>query len=536
MSSLHDAIIIGTGVGGLTAGLALQRGGHSVLLLEAGKAFGGMINPFARKGYEFDVGYHYVGEAGPGQYLRRVLDSLGLEELEFRELAPECFDRYVFDGYETRLMKGLERWCEALARDFPRERDNIWRFSKLLQDTDRLVHLALGKRSLGSVLPLLRAPLELTRLFRVPYGDVLGRYFREPMLKAVFAGCTGVLGLPPGRASAILSMVGLMHYLKGSYYPVGGGGRVRDAYVKALKQGGAQLLRNQHVTRIRKLEDGTFLLVTRSGEEHRARAVVSNADAQQTIHMVEGATPNQWTTRVAAKARPSLSALGIYVATGLDLAQAGLNDGNIWHYGSPDLDATYAAITQGRAPERPFFFMSSSTLKDPGSRTDGRHTLEVMTWVPAERYTPWFDAPTRRRGPAYEQLKAEGAEQLLENAERFVPGLRSRLILRDCATPATVWTYVRTPQGGVFGPENTPEWSPLRRYAPTTGIPGLFLAGASVSGPGIFACTLSGMVAARACGSFLRPEQSRRRPRQRLIPDTPPAPAADRRPQALPSP
>jgi phytoene dehydrogenase-like protein len=532
MSRLHDTIIIGTGLGGLTAGLALQRAGHSVLLLEAGKAFGGMTNPFARKGYEFDVGYHYVGEAGPGQYLRRVLDSLGLEELEFREINPECFDRYVFDGYETRVMKGLERWCESLARDFPRERKNIWRFARLLEDTDRLVHLALGKRSLRDVLPLLRAPFELARLFRVPYGDVLDRYFRDPMLKAVFGAGTGVLGIAPGRASAILAMVGMMHYLKGSYYPVGGGGRVRDAYVNALKARGAELLRNRHVSRIRKLEDGSFLLSTRSNEEFRARTVISNADARQTLQWVEGATPNERTRRIADKARPSLSALGVYVATELDLARAGLTDANVWHYGSPDLDATYAAITQGRAPERPFFFMSSSTLKDPGSRTDGRHTLEVMTWVPAERYTPWFDAPTRRRGADYEGLKEEGAQQLLEAAERFVPGLRDHLILRDCATPATVWSYVRTPQGGVFGPENTPEWSPARRYAPTTGIPGLYLAGASVSGPGIFACTLSGMVAARACGSFLRPEQSRRR-RQRLIPA---APAEARLSSAVPSP
>ena len=72
MGGTWDAIVVGTGVGGLAAGLALARKEHSVLLLEAGKQFGGMLNPFARKQYHFDVGVHYVGEAGPRQAMRRL--------------------------------------------------------------------------------------------------------------------------------------------------------------------------------------------------------------------------------------------------------------------------------------------------------------------------------------------------------------------------------------------------------------------------------------------------------------------------------
>jgi all-trans-retinol 13,14-reductase len=504
MKPIHDTIVIGSGLGGLTAGLSMQRAGHSVLVLEAGKAFGGMMNPFSRRGYEFDVGMHYVGEAGPGQHLRRILQRLELD-VEFREISPECFDRYVFDGYEARVRKGLDLWCEALARDFPHESAGIWRFARLLRDTDRLVDLWLGKRTLRGVLPLLRAPLQLASLFRTPYGAVLDRHFRDPLLKGVLGGCTGVLGMPPGRASAFLAMVGLMHYLKGAYYPVGGGGRVRDAYVGALRARGAELMRNRTVVALRRLPDSTFLLTTASGEEFRSRSVISNADATHTLEMVRGVAPDRRTRRAAKKVRPSLSGFGVYLATDLDLAGAGLTDANVWHYGSPDLDGTYAQIVAGRAPERPFFFMSSSTLKDPGSRTDGRHTLEVMTWVPADRYLPWFGTSTRRRGAGYEEAKAEDAERLLQQAERLVPGLRGRTILKDASTPATFRSYVRTLQGGVFGPESTPEWSPLRhRFASATGIPGLLLAGAGVGGPGIFACTVSGLAAARECRAYLR--------------------------------
>ncbi|MBW2257317.1 MAG: hypothetical protein JRI25_22350 [Deltaproteobacteria bacterium] len=79
--------------------------------LEAGKQFGGMLNPFARKKYHFDVGLHYVGEAGEGQTMRFLLDKLGLEDIRFREINPDCIERYVYDGYENRLVKGRERWA-----------------------------------------------------------------------------------------------------------------------------------------------------------------------------------------------------------------------------------------------------------------------------------------------------------------------------------------------------------------------------------------------------------------------------------------
>ena len=99
MTRIWDAIIVGTGIGGLTAGLELARKGHSVLLLEAGKQFGGMLNPFARKKFHFDVGIHYVGEAGAQQSMRRTLDRLGLDDVLFREINPDCIDRYNFGDY-----------------------------------------------------------------------------------------------------------------------------------------------------------------------------------------------------------------------------------------------------------------------------------------------------------------------------------------------------------------------------------------------------------------------------------------------------
>jgi len=72
----YQAIVIGSGAGGLSAALTISRSGSTVLLLEAMPSFGGYLNPFRRKPYTFDTGLHYLGELGKGERFWSLLDTL----------------------------------------------------------------------------------------------------------------------------------------------------------------------------------------------------------------------------------------------------------------------------------------------------------------------------------------------------------------------------------------------------------------------------------------------------------------------------
>jgi all-trans-retinol 13,14-reductase len=76
MKTSWDAIVVGSGIGGLAAGAALSTCGKRVLILERHAQPGGLTQSFQRRGWRFNVGVHYLGGFGPGEANRRLLDHL----------------------------------------------------------------------------------------------------------------------------------------------------------------------------------------------------------------------------------------------------------------------------------------------------------------------------------------------------------------------------------------------------------------------------------------------------------------------------
>ena len=115
-----DAIVIGSGIGGLTAAVLLgQHAGKRVLVLERHYEAGGFTHTFRRPGYEWDVGLHYIGqmqeEASP---VRRTFDQVTAGKVQWRAM-PEVYERMIFAGQTFDYVAGLERFREGLKKAFP---------------------------------------------------------------------------------------------------------------------------------------------------------------------------------------------------------------------------------------------------------------------------------------------------------------------------------------------------------------------------------------------------------------------------------
>src|SRR5574341_1605090 len=91
----YDAVVIGSGIGGLgTAALLAKHGGKRVLLLERHYTLGGYTHVFHRPGYEWDVGVHYLGELQPGTVFRNIVDDITGGRLQWADMG-EVYDRVL---------------------------------------------------------------------------------------------------------------------------------------------------------------------------------------------------------------------------------------------------------------------------------------------------------------------------------------------------------------------------------------------------------------------------------------------------------
>jgi len=499
MTTTYDIIVIGSGIGGLTAALRCARDGKSVLVLEAGKQFGGYTNPFARKKFHFDPGIHYIGECSPGGSFRRLLDRLGLEHVAFTELDPDGFDHYVFPDYDVKNCVGLDRFRDRLAADFPKERGNLDRFFKLLHDADHVIASTSRRPKAGDIMPLLRRAPGVLRWFRSTAKEMLDHFFNDPRLKGAIAGPVGDLGLPPSRLAAIMLIGLLTHYSRGAFFPAGGSGPLRDAFVQGLKAHGATLKRNARVDRILHTNGRATGVITAKGEQYEARAIISNASAMATYNMVGLDAFGGRVRRKLDKTEHSVGSFCLFMGVDGDLDTSHIGSSNIWSYGG-DIEDMYSPTALSDFRESASFFLTVPTNKDPDGKLapKGFQTVELVTLCNGEPYERFFNAKTMRRGDEYEALKEEIADHFIGLIEqRHLPGLSDHLVLKEVATPATNFSYTLSDVGSIYGPAHTPDQIAPFRFNIRTPVDGLFLCGASVMSAGIVPCASSGAAAAK---------------------------------------
>jgi all-trans-retinol 13,14-reductase len=498
-----DIVVVGSGIGGLVAALCAARAGQSVLVLEAAKQLGGYLNPFRRGKYRFDPGLHYIGECGPGQLLTRVLEALDLSTtVRFRELSPDGFERIVFPGYEITMPRGADLYRERLERDFPHERGGLAAFFDLLRQfraAMKAIQQIDGVSGAASAVP--HVPF-LLKYGRATFADLVNPLVKDPLLRAVLAAQSGDYGLPPRRASALIGLGLIDHYIRGAYFPLGGAGAMRDALVSAIKKHGGVLARSTPVERIL-VQDGAVTGVrTKAGDHVEARTVLSNADAAHTYRALIGEEHLSFLLRrKVAKNRLSVASVCLFLGTDLDLSKHGMTDANIWVYPTTDLDRFYDPLYRGEMPDLDFFFLSSPSLKDPGAADGpppGHDSLELVTLAPYEPFAAWEGLKSMRRGEEYEARKQELYDRYTLAAERFVPGLRAHVKVAEVATPVTNVTYATAPQGAIYGPEMTPDQIGPFRFGIKGAFDGLFFCGAAIHGGGVVPAAVSGLQAGKA--------------------------------------
>jgi phytoene dehydrogenase-like protein len=509
-----DAIVVGSGLGGLACAAYLCAAGKRTLVLEGHSLAGGNSQVFRRtvrgRAYEFDVGIHYIGECDREGLITRILDGVGLaERVVFRPLDPDGYSTLVFPDFRFRIPAGWDRYRARLLEAFPGEAEALGRV------VDALREVATQGRRLQndecSAAELFSHPTAFAKWGLRPVTELFAAHGISEAAQAVLLGEQGDYAVRPSKTPTVMAAGLTDHYMRGAFYPEGGGQVLAARLIEAIRAHGGELRTRAPVARIR-VEGGRVAGVelAKSGERIDAPIVISNADLKRTVLELVGAEhfPDAFLERVRAY-RMSLPLFTTYLDLDLDLVAQGAPNTNWWIWGSTDLEGIYEELEHGRMPDVPLAYLTAATLKDPTNRhatPPGHTSVQIMTLVPREYATFGMaegphDAGSNRyhRDPEYRRRKAALIEQLLETAEQVLPGLREHVVWKEAATPLTQERFTHSTGGTSYGIEAaTDQVGPLRPGAETA-LPGLYLCGASTaSGHGIANVLRSGVVAAGA--------------------------------------
>lgn len=497
-----DAIIIGSGIGGLSVAASLSKlEGKRVLVLERHYTAGGFTHTFRRPGYEWDVGIHYIGGVThPKAMGRRLFDFLTNGALEWADMG-EVYDRIILGDRAYDFVKGLENFRAKMHEYFPSDTDAIDRYLDKVVSTAKKTAMFFAEKAVPPFVSALfggamRRPVlkDATRTTR----DVLEEITQNQELIGVLTGQYGDYGLVPAKSSFLMHAMLVTHYFRGAGYPVGGSSRIAATILPVIEASGGEVLTNAEVSEI-VMENGRAVGVRmHDGRVLRAPIVVSNAGVLNTFERLlppDAAREVGFATKARDLVGNSIAHLSLYVGLEGTTEELQLEKTNLWIYRDHRHEENFDAFQRDINAPLPVVYLSFPSAKDPDfdRRFPGHSTIEAITLGPYEPFQRWQETQWKKRGAEYEELKASLSERLLEKIYEHAPATRGKVQIAELSTPLTTENFAAHQGGAIYGLAHGPARFEARWLRPRTPIKGLYLTGADVVSAGLMGALMGGM-------------------------------------------
>ncbi|MTD26912.1 phytoene desaturase family protein [Erwinia sorbitola] len=485
MKNKPTAVVIGAGASGMASALLLAMHGYEVSLVERAKKTGVTMRGFLKSRIYFDSGVHFVGELSPHGVLSAYLRYLGLESLQCLDFDQDNFETVRFsDGRQYALSVGFEAMVASLCADFPGEKVGICGYMAE-------VRAAYNASTFHSLQGPLSNPQENQQRWQYSLQAVIAHFTSNPYLQTLLAVPCLYHGVSPCKVSFLQhARVAGSHFNGVRTFSQGGASLVRS-FEQRLREENVSLSCGNSVTKIHCDADGTLKNVELdNGECLPGSVVIYTGHPHYLPDMLPENALRPASCRRLHQLYDGMSAHLLYL-TGDRHPPALLDKKNLL-YCRHDRPLEQAFMPRHNGNEGPFYVMPGpSVLGNSGAH----ESVDYVAVIPcdATEYHAFYGSGVGKRPAAYRQQKKRRLAELAASMHRALPELAT-LRMVDGATPLTLQKYLNTPHAGMYGAaHDMTQFNPQ----PTTRLPGLYLAGQAVTGPGILGAVISAFL---ACG------------------------------------
>jgi all-trans-retinol 13,14-reductase len=494
----YDAIIVGSGMGGLATAAFLAKAGKKVLVLEKHYVAGGFTHSFKRKKYEWDVGVHYVGQVNfKNGLLRKAFDYVSDGKLKWNDMG-EIYDQAIIEGDVYNFKAGREEQIKQMIAYFPDEEKALRDYYKLVSKVGSLSLMFFAERTMPNWLSstvgyfLRRGFYKYSR--KTTY-EVLSQYTKNEKLISVLCAQCGNYGLPPKKSSFAIHAMVADHFLDGGNYPIGGASSISKTVVDVIEANGGIVAIKADVKNIIIKNNKATGVEMNNGDIITADKIISNAGIHNTYNKLID-TEKRIDTSELNDLKPSVSHVCLYVGLSASDEDLKLPKYNIWLYNSYKLDQDYDVHLANKRFAPSLAYISFPSAKDPGwaQKHPNTSTIQVIAPCPYDLVKEWEGQKWQKRGAAYEQYKEEIKNHLLEKLYSVMPHLKDKIEIAELSTPLSTRHFSSYAKGEIYGLEHSTARFALKQLRASTPYKNFYLTGQDIVCVGVGSALFSGII------------------------------------------
>ncbi|MBN1577342.1 MAG: NAD(P)/FAD-dependent oxidoreductase [Chitinispirillaceae bacterium] len=455
MGKQFDAVIVGSGISGLTCGAFLARAGMRVCVCERHTKIGGYAHSFNRGRYRFESGIHSVPLA-PNGLIFHLLRLLGVES-GIKAVEHEAM--YSFStGKETyKVPANLDEIVVQLAADFPGQRSNI---RALVGDMRKFYETLIEPLFHFEEHFVEKNNRFIAKYFNHSYKSHIERFITDERLVRILCSQWPFWGMSPENSPTIYCVLAFyVHALEGSHHIPGGFSKLADSLALAITQRGGVVRTGAEVTRMKTEKETVRSVITNKGEEIEADLYVSNI-SPYLLHreiIPEHSRNKLWLRRLNGL-HPSLSATALYFGLHHPVKSPGGGALDFW-FSETDYSRLFRSIVNPNSKEPNHLVFLQMLQRDEAP------SMLLFSFCRAAQSTDRH------------QEKHLYAEKMITAADKLIPGFRDAIDIMEIASPATFERFSGNTSGALYGFENTKNVYGEAKMPNTTYLKNLFQTG-----------------------------------------------------------